>query len=95
MVNGELLFDAPWQGRVFGMAESLANAGVFRWAEFQAALIERVGAWEAAHAGEPYPYYDRFLEALESVLVARGIVSEGELAGRVRALAARPHGHDH
>jgi nitrile hydratase accessory protein len=95
MANGELVFEAPWQGRVFGMAEALASADVFPWSEFQSALIEKIAAWEAHGADEPYQYYDHFLAALESVLVARDIVSEGDLATRLHVLEARPHGHDH
>ena len=29
--NGELVFDAPWQSRAFGMAVSLSRAGYFSW----------------------------------------------------------------
>jgi len=43
--NGELVFAEPWESRAFGMAVTLSEAGVFRWAEFQAALIAR---WRSA-----------------------------------------------
>ncbi len=45
--NGELVFDAPWQGRVFGMAVALSDAGLFPWEEFRQALIREVAAAEA------------------------------------------------
>ena len=43
MANGEVLFDAPWQGRAFGMARTLAQAGVFSWDEFRRHLIRIIG----------------------------------------------------
>jgi len=96
MTNGELVFDAPWQGRVFGMARSLAERGVYSWDELRERLIAAI---ESADAGPPtagrYRYYDHFLRALEALLVARGLLSPGELESRVRAFADRPHGHDH
>ena len=33
MANGELVFDEPWQGRLFGMAVALTEAGVIDWAD--------------------------------------------------------------
>ena len=42
MVNGELNFEAPWQGRVFAMANALCDAGLFEWSEFQQSLIDEI-----------------------------------------------------
>lgn len=94
--NGELVFEMPWQGRIFGIATSLAEQGVYVWDDFRKRLIDRIAAWEAsAPEGAPYHYYDHFLEALEDVLVERDLVESGDLRERVQAFAARPHGHDH
>ena len=49
----------------------------------------------AIHTVEPYRYYRCWLEALERVLVAGGLVTGAALDQRVAALAARPAGHDH
>lgn len=96
LVNGELLFDAPWQGRVFGMARALAEQGAFTWDEFRAELIAVIGVWDAqAEDASVYYYYDRFLEALETLLVKRDLVARGALRAQVDAIEARPHGHDH
>ena len=96
LANGELLFDAPWQGRVFGMARALADQGAFTWDEFRAELIAVIGAWDAqAEDASVYHYYDRFLHALEALLVKRGMLAAGELRAQVDLLEARPHGHDH
>jgi hypothetical protein len=36
-------FDAPWQARIFAAVVSLAEAGCFRWEEFQQRLSAEVG----------------------------------------------------
>ncbi|MEU1199917.1 nitrile hydratase accessory protein [Streptomyces sp. NPDC005813] len=94
--NGELVFAEPWEGRAFGMAVSLYEAGAFTWPDFQGALIARIAAWEAAAAsGESYCYYRLWLAALEDVLVGLRAVTADEVAARAQVLARRPAGHDH
>ncbi|MFJ3306369.1 nitrile hydratase accessory protein [Streptomyces sp. NPDC086549] len=94
--NGELVFAEPWESRAFGMAVTLYEAGAFTWPQFQAALIARIVAQEAAAAqDEPYDYYRLWLDALEDVLVGQGTVSPDEVTTRAQALADRPPGHDH
>jgi len=53
MANGELVFDAPWQGRVFGMARVLCEAGVFSWDEFRLRLISNIAIWEQQYSEQP------------------------------------------
>lgn len=96
MANGEVLFDEPWQGRVFGMAVTLHEAGMFAWSEFQASLIEVIAQWDrGASDTDVYQYYTQFQMALDRLLVAKGLVSATDLDVRSREFAARPHGHDH
>jgi nitrile hydratase accessory protein len=96
MANGELVFDAPWQGRVFGMARALCESGLYDWDEFRACLIHEIESWDSAHdVADDYPYYDLFLSALASLLAQKGICLADDLAARSREYAARPHGHDH
>ncbi len=106
MENGELVFDAPWQGRLFGMAHTLAGQGVFEWDEFRAELIRQIKIWDDAEDGvsqrhasstatASYSYYEHFGAALEAILAARGFCTSTELEARTQTLAARPHGHDH
>ncbi len=75
--NGELVFDAPWQGRIFGMAVALSEEGLVPWEEFRQALIAAVAAAEAR--GGDFHYYEVWLAAFERVLGARGLVGSGEL----------------
>jgi len=91
--NGELIFDQPWESRAFGLAAALADQGLFSWKDFQAGLITEVAAFDA-DSGE-YRYYERWLGALEALLLERGIVSRGDIDDRADILCHRPAGHDH
>ncbi len=94
--NGELVFAEPWESRAFGLAVTLYDAGAFEWRRFQAALVAQIATWELNHpAGECFNYYRCWLAALESVLVAAGMVGPNDVAERACALAARPADHDH
>jgi nitrile hydratase accessory protein len=75
--NGELVFDAPWQGRAFGMAVALHDQGAFAWEEFRAALIAEIAAAEAR--GGRFEYYEAWLAALEGVLAGRALVRADEV----------------
>ncbi len=95
MANGEVLFDAPWQGRVFGMARVLAEAGYFTWDEFRAHLIREIGVWDRSASDTEYHYYDHFLAALQALIEEKQLLNPALLEDRVRTFADRPHGHDH
>jgi nitrile hydratase accessory protein len=90
--NGELVFDAPWQGRAFAMVVALHETGRIPWEEFRESLISNLA--EQADAG-PESYWDAWLRAAESVLVTRQLVGSDERQSRLAAYAARPAGHDH
>jgi nitrile hydratase accessory protein len=71
--NGELVFEAPWQGRAFGMAVHVVERLGLEWKVFQERLI-------AAIAADPErPYYESWVAALEALLLDRGIVRPEEL----------------
>ena len=75
--NGELVFEEPWQGRVFGMAIALHEQGAYEWEEFRQALIHRIAA--AEQRGGPFVYYEIWLETFESLLSTKGLVTRDEL----------------
>ena len=91
--NGELVFEAPWEGRAFGIAVALNEAGAYEWEEFRQRLI---GEIDGAEADDGSGYYERWLASLERVLLEGGVVSASELAARADELAAADeHDHDH
>ncbi|HEY6875671.1 MAG TPA: nitrile hydratase accessory protein [Candidatus Dormibacteraeota bacterium] len=73
--NGELVFAAPWEGRAFGLAVVLNEKGEYAWDEFRRRLVDEI-------ANGDHPYYESWLDALQSVLLARGLVTTDELAKR-------------
>jgi nitrile hydratase accessory protein len=94
--NGELVFEAPWQSRLFGLTLALAESGRFEWEEFRRLLIDEISAWEVeGHVAAEWSYYGCWQRALERVLAANGLCSRPQLEARLRLLAARPAGHDH
>ena len=94
--NGELIFSAPWESRVFGLAVALQAQGRFDWEEFRQCLIAEISDWDHHHrAGAEWNYYERWQTALEKLLTKHRLCSATELDDRERALAARPAGHDH
>jgi len=94
--NGELVFAAPWESRLFGMTMALIERGAFAWSDFQPELVAAIRSWEATAApGAEYRYYERWQEALERMLARTAICTGGDLEARAAAFAARPAGHDH
>jgi nitrile hydratase accessory protein len=82
--NGELVFDAPWQGRAFGMALGVVDRLGLEWKAFQERLIAAI----AAHP--ELPYYDCWVAALEQLLLDYGVASTEEIAAaRHTAQAAK------
>ena len=59
--NGELVFEAPWEGRAFGLAVAMDESGVYDWADFRDRLVAETAADE--RDGEPTGYYQRWLRA--------------------------------
>ena len=85
--NGELVFESPWESRAFGMAVVMNEKGAYQWEEFRDRLIERVGrrTQEGMSSSEPPThYYEDWLGAFESLLVARGMIEPEELTARVK-----------
>ena len=72
--TGELVFQAPWESRAFGMAIALCEQGLYDWEEFRAHLIEEIADWERRHSpAAEYSYYERWVAALEKTLRDKGV----------------------
>jgi nitrile hydratase accessory protein len=92
----EAVFKEPWEARAFAVAVALSEAGYFHWAEFQQALIDEIGAAEAAGkaASTGADYYDHWLGALTCLLAAKGIVGASELEARIATVGPPPPSQD-
>jgi nitrile hydratase accessory protein len=83
--NGELVFEAPWEGRAFGLAVALNERGVYEWRTFRDQLVAEIAEHEAE--GVESSYYERWLESLEELVLARGLVTREELEARTEEYA--------
>jgi nitrile hydratase accessory protein len=79
--NGELVFAAPWEGRAFGLAVLLSEKGTYDWDDFRKRLVEEIGKGDEA-------YYESWLAAFESLLLAREVVTREEVSKRAGEYAA-------
>ena len=78
--NGALVFAAPWEGRVFGMAVALSDDRVYDWDEFRDRLVAEIAA--AEEHGDGSGYYERWLASFERLLLETGVVTADELDAR-------------
>ena len=78
--NGELVFNAPWEGRAFGMTLALRERRPFPWADFRDRLEREIAA--AGPDDDGTRYYERWLAAFERLLADAGVVDPAELERR-------------
>ena len=91
--NGELVFDAPWQSRAFGMVVGLHEQGLFSWNEFKDRLIAAIAEKPATDDASPATaYYRQWLSALETLLLAKGLLTGEALEKRAEELVAGRNG---
>ena len=87
--NGELVFEAPWEARAFGLAVALSEAGMYPWRDFSQGLAAETAALE--QQGAPASYYERWLDTLEKLAIAQGLVTLDELDARTAEYAFNAH----
>ena len=78
--NGELVFDAPWEGRTLAMAIALVDQLGLEWDAFRQHLIA------AVNTAPDRPYYESWTAALESLAVTHGITDAEDLRRRAEAV---------
>lgn len=67
-------FAEPWQAQAFAMTVLLHQRGVFTWPEWAAALTVQIRAAQAAgDADDGSTYYRHWLDALEQLVIERGL----------------------
>ena len=65
--NGQLVFDAPWQGRAFGICVAVLEREGRTWDDFRPHLVRALEADPDAH------YFDAFAVALDRFLGELGL----------------------
>lgn len=91
------VFAAPWQAQAFALVVALQERGVFsaeEWAQALGAEIAEAVAEGGCRDGSDY--YERWCEALEHLLVDKGLTTHPSVdalaAAWARAAQATPHG---
>jgi nitrile hydratase accessory protein len=75
------IFREPWEAQAFAMALALHARGLFTWPEWADALAQEIKRAQAA--GDPdtgETYYRHWLNALESIVAAKGAADAHTLA---------------
>jgi nitrile hydratase accessory protein len=97
--DDELVFQAPWEARVFAMVVNLHKQGRFEWSDWVDHLVGEIDAARAAGALET-PYYELWARACEKLLSGKALMDPVALEARVVELAVpvddhvHPHDHD-
>ena len=86
------VFAEPWQTQIFALTVALNDGGLFSWSEW----AETLAAALKGGASDGSDYYERWLAALETLLVRKNIAASAEIADLTsawhRAAEATPHG---
>ena len=82
----EPVFHQPWEGRMFALFIATFAGGNFNVDEFRYA-IERM---EPAHYLTS-PYYEHWLNSVETLLTEKGVITREELDARQAQLARETH----
>lgn len=92
--NGELVFQAPWEARAFGLAVALNEKDLYEWREFSSQLASEIAT--AEQNNNPSNYYSRWVASLEELLIDRSLISREQLDARTAEYASGIHDdHDH
>ena len=91
--NGELVFQAPWEARAFGLAVALNEKDLYEWREFSSQLASEIAA--AEQNNDPSSYYARWVASLEELVIDRGLISREQLDTRTAEYASGIHDHHH
>lgn len=83
--NGELIFEAPWEARAFGMVVRLCESGVYPWDDFKERLIQAISRWACKDPAvdSESGYYHHWLRAFEQLVKDHGILAGAEIEARV------------
>jgi nitrile hydratase accessory protein len=94
--NGELVFEAPWEARAFGIAMVLHQQDLYLWREFSDRLAVQIAGDDTSPDTPVLPpppdtesrYYRQWFAALEGLVRERGLLTAEEIDARTKEFAA-------
>ncbi|MCU1502640.1 MAG: hypothetical protein JWM12_1994 [Ilumatobacteraceae bacterium] len=81
--NGEVVFEHPWQSRIFATTIALCDGGTITYDEFRRRLIAEIGK-------HPDQYWSSWQDALEQLLVEQQVCDPDLLDDRARGFSEHP-----
>ncbi len=91
LADDEPVFSEPWEAQAFALVVGLHQNGMFSWDEWANMLGETI-----SRDNGKTPYYELWLDALESIVTEQALLSDTEVETRKAdwqaALLATPHG---
>jgi nitrile hydratase accessory protein len=89
-------FAEPWQAQAFALAVALADAGAFNWTTWTQSFAAAQERAVRAGLADEDAYAEAWVETLETLLQAAGMMDAEELTDRVEAwreaFLHTPHG---
>ena len=89
--EGEPLFHAPWQARIFALIVALVKKNHFPWKTFQEQLVaaikqnnDGVNQQSAQHVEQDY--FDSWLAAAEETLKINGFLTDDDVAEQIKQI---------
>ena len=82
--DGDMVFKEPWEAKAFAIVVTLSQAGCFTWSEWVDCFSEQVtrATQVEADGGVPKTYYEQWVDATESILIAKGVTSPEQLVAK-------------
>lgn len=82
--DGEMVFKEPWEAKAFAIIVTLSQAGYFTWSEWVDCFAGHVAqaTQVEAEGGVAKAYYEQWVDAAESLLVAKGLTSTEQLVAK-------------
>lgn len=92
----EPVFAEPWEAHAFALAVKLHEQGNFSWTEWSEYLSKEISGSAPVSAGEnPSDYYQLWYQALEQLVLSKGIINSEELVDRQHALKSESDHPEH
>ncbi|NER80139.1 MAG: nitrile hydratase accessory protein [Leptolyngbya sp. SIO1D8] len=90
----EPAFQAPWEARAFAIVNQLATTQHYSWAEWTDQFVGEIAAAEAEPANAS-SYYERWVQACEKLLIAKGILDAQSIDQKIKALLIEQEQNEH
>ena len=81
------IFTEIWQRRAFALVVQLVERNHFTWSEWSRALSTRIRAAGNGRVYDPGEYYRYWIEALERLVIEKGLSDAATLRERMNTLA--------